>query len=270
MQLLLLALGASAAASASAASFCEAPGFALEWSDEFSGSSLDASTWSVAEGTARDDSSCREAVCMAANVAVAGGSLVLTARRENVAWANYTTGAINSHGKRGFGARPGAPVRICIRGTVPVGPNATSHSYWPAFWLMPNDGSCWPDHGELDLMEMINGDSVEHWTYHVSPANASLCHGGEVQKSAGGSGAVAPGAQEYAVEIAEGQLAFAVDGVVRWNSTSTALPVHDVEWGVILNFAIGRPWAYAPTEATLFPVETTVDYVRVARGGGGR
>ena len=119
-------------------------------------------------------------------------------------------------------------------------------------------------------MEMINGDSVEHWTYHVSPSNASLCHGGPVQRSGGGNAPLAPpaaGVHEYAVEIALSQLSFAVDGVVRWNSTASDLPVHDVEWGVILNFAIGRPWAWAPTEETTFPVATTVDYVRVARGG---
>lgn len=263
----LLCIAASAAVAAAAASFCDAAGYSIEWRDEFDGSTLDASTWNVVDNTARDDSSCREAMCRAGNAAVTGGELVLTARRENAGWANFTTGAINSHGKRGFGARPGAPVRICIKGTVPVGPNSTAHSYWPAFWLMPNDSSCWPDHGELDLMEMINGDGVEHWTYHVSPANATICHGGDVQKSGGGNGPVVPGAHEYAVEIAMGQLSFAVDGVVKWNSTTTSLPVHDVSWDIILNFAIGRPWAYPPTDTTLFPVATTVDYVRVARGG---
>ena len=259
---------AAAMGVAAAPSFCSAAGYALEFQDEFSGAALDLSTWSISENTARDDSSCREAICQAENVALTGGHLVITARRENVAWANYSTGAINSHGKRGFGARPGAPVRICIKSTVPVGPNETANSYWPAAWLMPNDASCWPDHGELDLLEMINGDGVAHWTYHVSPANATICHGGSVQKSAGGDGPVAPGAHEYAVEIAMGQLTFAVDNVVRWNSTSTQLPVHDVEWGIILNFAIGRPWAYSPTDSTLFPAAMTVDYVRVARGGG--
>jgi beta-glucanase (GH16 family) len=260
--------GASSSSSPTApASFCAAPGFSLEWSDEFSGSAIDASSWSVSANTQRDDSACREAICMPANVAVTGGQLFLTARRENVAWANFTTGAVNTHGKRGWGARPGAPVRICIAGTVPVGPNSSAASYWPAFWLMPDDASCWPDHGELDLMEMINGDGVEHYTYHVSPANATVCHGGPVQRAAGGNGPVSPGAHEYAVEIAMGKLSFAVDGVVRWSSSSTDLPVHDVAWGVILNFAIGRPWAYSPTDTTNFPVSTTVDYVRVARGG---
>jgi hypothetical protein len=118
-------------------------------------------------------------------------------------------------------------------------------------------------------MEMINGDGVEHFTYHVSPANATACRGGPVQRHAGGSAPVADGAaHEYAVELAMGAFKFAVDGAVVFDSAAAALPVHDVEWGVILNFAIGGPWAENATAATVFPAETSVDYVRVARGGG--
>jgi beta-glucanase (GH16 family) len=260
------ALAASLAAAAAAGSFCESPGFSLEWSDEFSAGALDASSWTVRNATAPNDSSCREAMCTSANVAVAGGELVLEARRESKGWAAYTTGAIDSQHKRSFGARPGAPVRFCIKGTVPQGAAPLAAGYWPAFWLMPDDASCWPDHGELDLMEMINGDGVEHWTYHVSAANASTCKGKDL--SAGGNGPVPAGPHEYAVEVAMGNVAFAVDGAVVWRSNATALPVHDVPWYVILNFAIGKPWAQSPLPTTTFPARTTVDYVRVARGGG--
>lgn len=261
------ASAAAASAAAAAASFCSAPGWAPEWSDDFSGASLDPTSWTVKGSSEPDDSYCRAAQCQAGNVAVSGGALQLTARRQAAGWANFTTGAVDSRGKRSWGARPGAPVRICIGGTVPT---AGGDGYWPAFWLMPDDSSCWPDHGELDLMEMINGDGVEHFTYHVSPRNTTVCKGGPVQQSEGGKQAVAPGAQhEYAVEIAMGQFAFAVDGAVVYNSTTADLPVHDVAWYVILNFALGKPWANSPTPDTTFPASTTVDYVRVARGSSG-
>ena len=254
-----------------ASSFCSAPGFSPEWSDDFSGATLDTASWTVKDSSEPNDSYCREAVCQAANVAVSGGALLLTARRQASAWANFTTGAVDSRGKRSWGARPGAPVRICIGGTLPSagGGGAGGDGYWPAFWLMPDDSSCWPDHGELDLAEAINGDGVEHFTYHVSPRNATVCKGGPVQQSEGGKLPVAPGAHEYAAEIAMGQFAFAVDGVVVYNSTSADLPVHDVMWFVILNFALGRPWANTPTPQTVFPAVTAVDYVRVARGSSG-
>ena len=72
---------------------------------------------------------------------------------------------------------------------------------------------------------------------------------------------------EYAVEIAMGRFAFAVDGKVVMNSTATPdFPVHDVPWYTILNFAVGGPWPDHVNSQTLFPVSTLVDYVRVVRG----
>ena len=137
----LLVFSSLACSAAGFASFCSAPGFALEWADEFDGDALNVTNWSVRNATAENNSMCREARCMADNVAVRGGALVLTARREASAWANFTTGAVHSQNKAAFAARAGAPVRICVRGTLPVGPAATG--YWPAFWLMPNTGACW-------------------------------------------------------------------------------------------------------------------------------
>ena len=86
-------------------------------------------------------------------------------------------------------------------------------------------------------MEEINGDSVEHFTYHVSPRNASKCKGGPVQQHAGGEVTLGPtmatGQHEYAVEIALGQFSFVVDGKVTFsNNNATGLPVHDVPWCV--------------------------------------
>jgi beta-glucanase (GH16 family) len=265
----LIAAAVAASASASAAtSFCSEAGWTSLWADEFD--TLDVSSWTASNGTVEDDSKCRGAMCLADNVAVRDGALVLTARREQVGWANITTGAVNSNNKRYFGAAAGRPVRFCIQSKLPGTP-ATGAGYWPALWLMPNTAACWPDNGELDLMEEINGDGVEHFTYHVSPRNATACHGGPVQESAGASVPITTMAtawHEYAVEIALGQFAFVVDGLVVWNSTSRPdLPVHDVPWYVILNFAIGGPWPKPPNAATVFPAEMLVDYVRVSQLG---
>ena len=259
---------ALASSSARASSFCDEPGWGALWTEEFV--SLDPSSWNVLHGTVQEDSSCREAMCLADNVAVSGGALVLTARREARGWANVTTGAVNSRGKKSFGAKAGQPVRFCVSGKLPGAP-ATGAGYWPAFWLMPDDSSCWPDHGEIDLMEEINGDGVEHFTYHVSPRNATVCKGGPVQQSAGSSESIATMASEwheYAAEIALGQFAFVVDGRVVWNSTSRPdMAVHDVPWYFILNFAIGGPWPRPPNSSTVFPADTLVDYVRVSQLG---
>lgn len=80
-------------------------------------------------------------------------------------------------------------------------------------------------------MEEINGDGVEHATYHVSPAGAKPCHGGDVQIAKGSARPLPTMAtewHEYAVEVALGRFAFVVDGAVLYNSTANAsVPVHD-------------------------------------------
>jgi hypothetical protein len=32
--------------------------------------------------------------------------------------------------------------------------------------MMPDNDKCWPSNGEIDIMEMINGDAQTHGTYH--------------------------------------------------------------------------------------------------------
>lgn len=43
---------------------------------------------------------------------------------------------------------------------------AGGQGLWPAHWMMPNDASCDPDEGEMDILEMIDGDGIAHGTYH--------------------------------------------------------------------------------------------------------
>ena len=73
-------------------------------------------------------------MCLTSNVAVSGGKLILTARREQSGWAKFTTGAVNSRDKRFFAATQDKPIRMCIAGSLP-GSVATGKGLWPAFWL---------------------------------------------------------------------------------------------------------------------------------------
>ena len=138
---------------------------------------------------------------------------------------------------------------------------------------MPADDSCDPDEGEMDIMEMIdgNGDSFStyHWQTTFPKTNCSYPAGHEhVYAKATLPDGWEHTAHEWAVERGPSHVAFAVDGVVTLNSTasSAAKPLFwDVPWYLILNTAIGGGWPGPPTPDTAFPIRHEIDYVRAAR-----
>ena len=109
--LMLTAPLASAAVSAAATSFCDPTGgWTLDWEDNFDGDSLDLSSWTPLTSDAGGNiGSCRDAWCTPSAVAVAGGTLVLTtdhAPPGGLYGRNFTSGAVNSQGKRSWAPSP--------------------------------------------------------------------------------------------------------------------------------------------------------------------
>ena len=92
------------------------------------------------------------------SVWVEDGALVIqsNATWNGTAWNNLTSGAVFSQHKQAWKG----PTRVCVRAKLPGAPQGKGAGIWPAHWLMPNDKSCWPCHGEIDIMEMINGDGI--------------------------------------------------------------------------------------------------------------
>jgi beta-glucanase (GH16 family) len=150
----------------STSSFCDSgPSWTLSFEDDFSGTALNTSAWNVVLGD--DSGSCRDAVCIASAVAVTDGSLTLTSQNSSYNYNgvvyNYTTGAVNTRGKVHWSRS--STFRLCVTATLPGGgPGGGGAAYvgtgiWPAVWMMPDDNSCWPDHGEIDILEMIVSSS---------------------------------------------------------------------------------------------------------------
>ena len=262
------------------ASFCDNTSeFTLTWSDEFEGSVVDENHWTVLGANVDPvGGSCRSAYCDSANVWVKDGNLVLASRRNNTFHGyNYTTGAVNSRGKANWW--PNTTFRLCVRAMLPGAetPKGAAQGVWPAHWMMP-DGSgtpdpfpCDPDLGEMDILEMIDGNAQAYSTYHwqtTYPKKPCAYPEGHHQLdnftslSAGWNSTF----HEFSVERGSEHLLFAVDGTVILN-TSTALPrplLWSVPWYVILNTAIGGSWPGEPTDTTVMPIYHTIDYVRVA------
>lgn len=155
-----------------------------------------------------------------------------------------------------------------------------SQGVWPAHWMMPDNSACWPSNGEIDIMEMIDGNGLTHATYHWREREVGGCgdkcpNGTECPHPSHGADhpdkADATTFHEYAVEYGPDHISFAFDGQVFETITrnTTGAGQHaeffDVPYYMILNTAVGGPWPGEPTAQTKFPLFHTIDYVRIAQ-----
>lgn len=145
-----------------ALSFCDSPGWAISWREEFD----DAESWrqhfNVELAPPQNHTmhckgkgcaalgSCREAACTEDSVYVHDGKLVLESNRASA--GGYRTGAVNTWGKASWRAGEGT-FRACISAQLPGSgyEGGRSQGLWPAHWFMPMDNTCDPDEGETDF-----------------------------------------------------------------------------------------------------------------------
>ena len=265
------------------ASFCNpTPQWPRSFAEEFDGKDLNTSTWDVYLDNS--DGQCgfgigRYGRCDASNVYLQDGSLVLRSDRKHSCNAkegcfNYSSAGITTRDKATWSVANGAGFRLCVSAILPGGSAAGGGGagIWPAHWMMPNDRSCDPDEGEIDVLEMINGNGNACGTYHWQttwpakncsyPVGHESVHKCSVLPSDWGSTY-----HEFAVEHTADYLAFVVDGVVQTNTSkdSAEQPLYwDIPFFLILNTAIGGKgtWASAPNAETKFPTYHKIDYVR--------
>ena len=160
--LTLGALGAGAAAPQTGSSAM--PGYTLVWEDLFDSASLDPDSWNIEEGNNNGaNNELQYYTKRPVNVSVGddgrgNGCLILTARREDYINRSFTSGRVNTLGKRTF---THGKVEASIR--LPK----TANGLWPAFWMMGNDITelGWPRCGETDIMEMGHGDGIAAGTH---------------------------------------------------------------------------------------------------------
>ena len=267
-------VGLVSSASPPPTSFCAAPGWAPAWHDDFDGDALDAASWTITVGDEGGSlGACRSALCARDNVAVHDGALFLTTRREAVGSYAYTTGAVNTSAKRAFTPADGGTFRGCVSARLPghAAPAGAAQGLWPAIWWMPDDASCDPDEGEMDVLEMISGHGTGYATYHwQSNWPATKCaypKGHEHVSSNATVRAWNTTFHEFAVERAADYVAFVYDGVTVLNSSGASPPplLWSMPFYLIINTALGGSWPGEPTADTVLPVDHVVDYVTVSR-----
>lgn len=177
---------------------------------------------------------------------------------------------MKSSGATGFDTA--APGRVA--GFVPGGSD-TAQGIWPAHWLMPDVNDCWPTKGEIDIMEMVNGDGMYHGTYHWSgdgTCGADAANGGDSKAPIDFTSEY----HEYAVEWEEDHIHFVVDGEVRHTAKPgeqptyggpTATTFYETTYYWLLNTAVGKDgvWAGPPGPNTKFPAYHKIDYTMVSQ-----
>jgi beta-glucanase (GH16 family) len=259
----------------------------LEWSDEFNGDVLDDSKWNIVCNdmsgkncgslpfhTSANGAECRSARCIPEAVNVGDGFMTLTSQRDSSNSTAWTTGAVKTMNKKTWTTDDGT-YRMCISAKLPGGGSSDGHGQgiWPAHWMMPQDDSCDPDEGEMDIMEMVNGDATSWATYHwqdnwpdvtcAYPDGHQEVYGKLVLESDW-----ADNFHEFGVERSVDYVAFVIDGKTIVNSSTTTdmeVLLWTMPFYLIINSAVGGSWPGEPDERTISPTYHIIDYVRLVR-----
>ena len=230
------------------------------WSDEFEGEALsppDPRWWSHETGqhgwgndelqayTAEPSNACHDG----------DGNLVIRALRTE---GGFTSARLISKGR--FDFRYG---RLEARALLPPGAGL-----WSAIWMLGTDIGAvgWPACGEIDMVENLGSEPDRVFgTVH--------CPGHFGSAGVGGSTILRPTRCErfklFAVEWRPGSIVWSVDGLDYHSVTSEQLGpswVFDHPFYLLMNLAIGGTLGGVVSEATRFPAELKVDYIRVYDG----
>ncbi|NGO74658.1 family 16 glycosylhydrolase [Streptomyces sp. YC504] len=277
-----------------------APGWTLQWSDDFTGANnaLPSSTnWQIDTGhnypggpANWGTGEIQNYTANPANLSLdGGGNLRITPLKDGA--GNWTSGRIETR-RADFKAPAGGTLAIEGRIQMPNVTGTQALGYWPAFWALgaPYRGNYWnwPAIGEFDIMENVNGINSVWGVLHcgVNP-------GGPCNETQGiGASRACPGAScqsafhTYRFEwdrsvspnvlrwYVDGQLYLSVDenrvGAEAWNNMTS-----HAGYFILLNVAMGGAFPNGvaghgtPVPETVSGRPMLVDYVAVWTRGGG-
>ncbi len=251
----------------------------LVWSDEFDGPGLNPDNWTCMIGTGNDDpfdyglsgwgnNELQYYTDRPQNVDVQNGRLIITARRENYADRQFTSGRIHSAGKVDLlYGRIEASIKLPKGGGM-----------WPAFWMMPTDTtygeaySSWAAHGEIDILESSNEADYVQGTLHYGgrwPQNQYT-----YRKYEPDNADFSQDFHTYALEWDPTEMRWYIDdlhyGTINsWWSTDGSYPApFNQRFHILFNLAVGGNYPGCTSPSCIsapFPQQLLVDYVRVYR-----
>jgi beta-glucanase (GH16 family) len=237
-------------------------GYTLAWSDEFNDTVLNPHNWNYEiNGNGEGNQELEYYTNRAQNLFLSGGNLIIEARRESYAGANYTSARIDTYGKQSF-----TYGRIDIRAKLPV-----AQGMWPALWMLGNNintGVAWPGCGEMDIMELIGTYPSQvtgsiHW---LQSGGSEGTFNNNYDLSAGRDFSQA--FHVFSEVWTADSVQYLIDDNVyvrasyQTNVTSGVNPFNS-PFFFIFNVAVGGNWPGSPGATTVFPQRLFVDYVRV-------
>ena len=225
-------------------------GWTLKWSDDFNGTSVDATKWKIDDNKTRSadkNKTCYEAE----NVSVSGGILKLMVNNNGCDCAGtvYSGGAISSTGNFYNNKYGYFEARIKY--------NCTGPGFWGNFWMSSTES--WPP--EFDIAEMIANEQTKMTlAYHYYDAS-------DVHKASGSRPACDwKQYHVYGIEWMEGQyLRFYIDGVKVFEPTVSMAYPADEKMNVILRMGAfnSSTWGGTPDGTTVWPGYAEYDWVKV-------
>ncbi|KXX81425.1 Beta-glucanase [Madurella mycetomatis] len=242
------------------------PGYRLLWSDGFAGSagqSPNTGLWNIITNV-RTNNEVQDYTTSNQNLQISGGGTVQLVPRKSPS-GQWTSARIES--KAAFTPQPG---RITMfEAAVRFGdhPQANKQGIWPAFWLLGDSihhGTPWPQCGELDIMETVNGGPTGYGTVHCGTENRGPCNepigrGGTVALPDNGwhtwtlqidrTNAAGGWRAEAIRWLKDGQAYFTLTGADIGDQGVWSTLAHSPLF-MILNVAVGGNWPGPPNGAT--------------------
>ncbi|MCH5328086.1 MAG: glycoside hydrolase family 16 protein [Coprobacter sp.] len=202
------------------------------------------------------------------NVRIENGCLVLTA--DKTADGLYRNGGVRT--RKGF--QPGTIVEVRARFDKARGG-------FPAIWQMPVGGKSWPQSGEIDIMEWIQGNpNLIYYTIHTAYKADDPSYTGDVSEGrTWSSNTLDSEFHTYAAARSMDAVKFYIDGVLMWQYKDAGLygtaaqrqfPFIFWNFDLILNYSLGGylngnlTWPGEIHDEDL-PASMYVDWVRVRK-----
>ncbi|KAI3317764.1 glycoside hydrolase family 16 protein [Xylariaceae sp. AK1471] len=270
---------AVASVAAEAAPDYSSYGYGIVWQENFNGAagqSVNTNNWNIIQSSNNANNEWETYTTSNQNHQLSGGAtLQIVPQNNNGAW---TSARLESK----YVFTPSANRRTVVEAKIRFGNNAAGNKQgiWPAFWMLGDSirrGGQWPQCGEIDILEAINGQVTGYGTVHCDVAPGGICN--EYSGIGGSTSFGDNGWHNWRVIIDRTSSAWTsqtitwyrdgnqymqvsggrINNLNVWNSL-TATPLY-----IILNVAVGGDWPGAPNANTLggWGSEMEVAYVAV-------